>query len=203
MATFPLVGLRDDLGPLIKLSLEAHGVPVTAIFSVFEEGTESQFFAVFTPLTETQNLRVAYFKIFTALEHETFAPESFLQLHTIVLPSDELKEIRRVMKNGASQANLPKLAHLRDVVLQAVVDPKTIDKTGLLQIAAGKDDSYLLTFASLDGSHKRRKVNSSHELDKVLAALGVKIARAPLKNFPSTSIAVTCTLETLYRQGLV
>jgi hypothetical protein len=210
MATFALVGLRDDLGPLIKLSLETHGIPVSAIFNVFEESTHSRFFAIFTPLEEKQGLRVAYFKIFTALEDETFATKTFLRLHIIVLSGEELKEIRRVMKGGVTEAHLPKLAHLTEVTMQTVDDPKTIIKTGMLHLALNRDGALLASFGEMgrDGAMKTTRLPSIYALDALFTALGVgntyaQEASSDLQRDKHASTLVSCSLDVLYRQGLI
>jgi hypothetical protein len=205
-----MVGFRNDLGPLVRLSLESHGIPVTAVFDVLEEPTEMRFLAVVTPIAESQGLRVALFKIYTALENETFASQSFLRLNTLVLTEADFREIRRVMKKGISMAALPKLAHLVDVVIHATDDPKTIQKTGMLHLVPSREGSFQLSFGDLSqgGAMKPRQLHGLGALESTLAALGVgstyaRDAIEDLRRGESASLVISCSLEALYKQGLI
>jgi hypothetical protein len=208
MATYPLVGLQNDLGPLVKLSLLHHNVPVTAIFDVLEEGTNERFLAVATPLVEQQGLRAAYMKIFTALERETFSTNTFLRLHTLVLSSDELQAIRHKLKGGVAEASLPKLAHLNEVVVHPTEDPKNISRSGMLHISPCSNGAFLLSFGPL-GSHggamKSRTVSNFDQLKEILRSfkVGSSSELHDLKESLTVSILVTSSLENLYKQGLI
>jgi hypothetical protein len=205
-----MVGFRNDLGPLVKLSLESHNIPVTAIFDVFEETTEARFLAIVTPLVETQGLRAVLFKIYTALEGESFATQSFLRLNTLVLAEADYREIRRVMKKGISTASLPRLAHLTDVTIHATDDPKTIQKTGMLHVVPSRDGSLHLSFGDINqsGAIKAKRLPNLNALEPALAVLSVGSSYAEdaivdLKRGKPVSLLISCSLEALYKQGLI
>ncbi len=206
MATYPLVGVQNDLGPLIKLSLEYHHILVTAVFDVFDVFDETQngrFVAVATPLVEQLGPQKAYVKIFTALEDETFSTKTFLRLHTLVLSSDEFQAIRRGLKGGVTEVSLPKLAHLNDVIVHPIEDPKNVVKSGILHVTPSSDGTFLLTFGSLgaSGVMKPRTISNFDRLKEVLQSFRIDING--LNKSCSFSVVGTSSLENLYRQGLV
>jgi hypothetical protein len=211
MATYPLVGLGDDLASLVKTSLRHHNVPVSAVFDVLEPAYENRFVAVATPVVDTEGMRGAYIKVFTALEDETFAAKGFLRLHTLVLSPEEYKEIRRVLKKGMTEAEVSRIVHLDNVIVRPVDDAKDIQKSGFLHIIPSKSGSCLLTFGSFGtaaGAMKPHLISDNDALKSALLDLNVRGVQAEeivsdLKKTRTSSIPISCSLENLYRLGLV
>jgi len=206
MATFALVGAQDDIASLIKLSLESHHVPVTDVFNIFEELTNMRFIGVATPLLEDRGAREAYFKVFTALEDETFSNQTFLRLHTLVLSDEEVQGIRKLLKTSGAVARLPKLAHLGDVVVYPAEDAKTIVKSGMLTVSSLANGSLQVMFAPLDGAGfaKPKVVSGVDQLRQVLRRLNsVSLDLTNLTSAGFESRVVSCSLESLYSAGLI
>jgi len=208
MASLPLVGVQDDLAALVRLSLEHHHVPLTAIFEVFEELTTWRYFAVATPLLEEKGIRAAYFKIFTALEEETFATQTYLRLHTIVITDDELAEVRRTLRKGIPEGTLSKLAHLGEVVIRPIEDPTRLTKPGMIHTSRNSDGSFRVIFAPLEGASGSTKPKTVADMDHLkrtlhgLDALNQSTIDEVTKLGHASQFAQP-TLKALYLQGLV
>jgi hypothetical protein len=208
MASYPLVAVQDDLGALVELSLCHHHVPLTAVFDVFEELTRERFFAVSTPLLDERGAREAYFKIFTAFQDETFSTQTFLRLHTLVISQEELQEIRQRLRRGSREANLFKLAHLCEVTVRPIGEPKSIMKSGMLHINLQPDGAFRILFMSLDGQAGHAKPRILRSMERVTAALERLNANGlseldSLRQTGHASILAMPSLESLYTEGLI
>jgi hypothetical protein len=206
MATFPLVNIQDSLGPLVRLSLVHHDIPVHGVFEVIEESSGEQFVAIATPVADEKGDRDALLRIFTALNGESFST-FYLRLHVLVLSLTELREIRRVLKKGTTEAYLPKLGHLGEVTVRPTEDPGQMFRPGTFRFSVSGNSVVQMIFAPMDGRSKPKGRNFANleQAKEFLRVLKIAIPAelSALTRSGSVSMVVTPSLEDLYSQGLI
>jgi hypothetical protein len=129
----------------------------------------------------------------------------------LVLSAEELKEIRRLLKKGMTEAIVPSLAHLREVIVRPVEEAKDIQKSGMLHIVKQRDGSLVVTFGDFGkagGVMKPLHLQNLDSLQSVLSALRVRgalinDALSDLQKSRHASLPIMCSLEALYAQGLI
>jgi len=206
MATFPLVNIQDSLGPLVRLSLVRHDIAVQSVFEVIDESSGEQFVAIATPVAEEKGDREASLRIFTALNDESFAT-AYLRLHILVLSDKDLREIRRVLKKGMTEAYLPQLGHLGEVVVRPTEDPRQMLRPGTFRFSMNGNSIVSMIFAPMDGRSKPkgRIFANIEEAKKFLKDLKIAIPSElnSLSRSGAVSMVVTLSLEDLYSQSLI